>query len=143
VRAPEVVPVDGVVTSDAATIDESALTGEAIPVAKAGGTATFSGSLNVAETFEMIASSAAGESTYAGIVRLVTAAQTVKAPLVRLADRYALVFLPLTLAVAFVAWLISGDLIRSLAVPRRARLFWRRLSPSSRAFHSRPGAASW
>ena len=58
----------------------------------------------------------AGESTYAGIVRLVTAAQTAKAPFVRLADRYALIFLPVTLALAFVAWLISGDLIRSLAV---------------------------
>jgi heavy metal translocating P-type ATPase len=72
--------------------------------------------LNAGETFEMTASSVAGESTYAGIVRLVTAAQTAKAPFVRLADRYALIFLPFTLAVAFVAWLISGDLIRSLAV---------------------------
>ncbi|MGA2794442.1 MAG: heavy metal translocating P-type ATPase, partial [Roseiarcus sp.] len=116
VRAGEVVPVDGVVASDAATIDESALTGEPIPVVKARGAVTFSGSLNVGETFEMTASSAAGESTYAGIVRLVTAAQAAKAPFVRLADRYALVFLPFTLAVAFVAWFISGDLIRSLAV---------------------------
>jgi len=116
VRAGEVVPVDGVVASVAATIDESALTGEPIPVVKTRGTATFSGSLNAGETFEMTASSEAGESTYAGIVRLVTAAQTAKAPFVRLADRYALVFLPFTLAVAFVAWLISGDLIRSLAV---------------------------
>jgi heavy metal translocating P-type ATPase len=116
VRAGEVVPVDGIVTSDAATIDESALTGEPIPVVKVRGTATFSGSLNAGATFEMTASSAAGESTYAGIVRLVTAAQTAKAPFVRLADRYALVFLPFTLAVAFVAWLISGDLVRSLAV---------------------------
>jgi heavy metal translocating P-type ATPase len=64
----------------------------------------------------MTASSVAGESTYAGIVRLVTAAQTAKAPFVRLADRYALVFLPFTVAVAAIAWLISGDLIRSLAV---------------------------
>ncbi len=116
VRAGEVVPVDGIVTSDTATIDESALTGEAIPVVKTRGTGTFSGSLNAGETFEMTASSMAGESTYAGIVRLVTAAQTAKAPFVRLADRYALVFLPFTLVVAFVAWLISGDLIRSLAV---------------------------
>ena len=116
VRAGEVVPVDGVVTSEAATIDESALTGEPIPVVKAMGTAIFSGSLNAGATFDMTASAVAGESTYAGIVRLVTAAQTAKAPFVRLADRYALVFLPVTLAVAFVAWLISGDLIRSLAV---------------------------
>jgi heavy metal translocating P-type ATPase len=61
-------------------------------------------------------SAEAGESTYAGIVRMVTAAQTAKAPFVRLADRYALIFLPVTLALAFVAWLISGDLTRSLAV---------------------------
>jgi heavy metal translocating P-type ATPase len=116
VRAGEVVPVDGVVTSSAATIDESALTGEPIPVVKARGAAVLSGSLNAGETFELMASAAAGESTYAGIVRLVTAAQTAKAPFVRLADRYALIFLPVTLALAFVAWLISGDLIRSLAV---------------------------
>ena len=116
VRAGEVVPVDGVVTSDTATIDESALTGEPIPVVKAKGTAAFSGALNAGATFDMTASAVAGESTYAGIVRLVTAAQTAKAPFVRLADRYALVFLPVTLAVAFIAWLISGDLIRSLAV---------------------------
>jgi heavy metal translocating P-type ATPase len=116
VRAGEVVPVDGVTTSAAATVDESALTGEPIPVVKARGAAIFSGSLNAGETFEMSASSVAGESTYAGIVRLVTAAQTAKAPFVRLADRYALVFLPITVALAFVAWLISGDLIRSLAV---------------------------
>src|SRR6202166_3903702 len=116
VRAGEVVPVDGVVTSSAATIDESALTGEPIAVVKTRGAAILSGSLNVGETFELTVSAAAGESTYAGIVRLVTAAQTAKAPFVRLADRYALVFLPVTLALAFVAWVISGDLIRSLAV---------------------------
>ena len=116
VRAGEIVPVDGIVTSTAATIDESALTGEPIPVVKARGTAILSGSLNAGETFELTVSAAAGESTYAGIVRLVTAAQTSKAPFVRLADRYALMFLPVTLVLAFVAWLISGDLIRSLAV---------------------------
>ena len=64
----------------------------------------------------MTASSIAGESTYAGIVRLVTAAQTAKAPFVRLADRYALVLLPVTIVVALAAWLISGDMLRSLAV---------------------------
>ena len=116
VRAGEVVPVDGIVASDAATIDESALTGEPIPVIKSRGAAIYSGSLNAGETFEMTASSLAGESTYAGILRLVTAAQTAKAPFVRLADRYALVFLPFTVAVAGTAWLISSDPIRSLAV---------------------------
>ncbi len=116
VRAGEVVPVDGVLTSGVATIDESALTGEPIPVTKALGALCLSGSINAGTTFEMIASAVAGESTYAGIVRLVTAAHTARAPFIRLADRYALVFLPITLFVAFVAWLVSGDLIRSLAV---------------------------
>src|SRR6516164_2927995 len=116
VRGGEIIPVDGVVGTHAATVDESALTGEPIPVVKARGAAILSGSLNVGEAFEMTVSAAAGESTYAGIVRMVTAAQTAKAPFVRLADRYALVFLPVTLALAVVAWLISGDLIRSLAV---------------------------
>jgi heavy metal translocating P-type ATPase len=116
VRAGEVIPVDGVVASPAATIDTSALTGEPIPVISVHGAAIYSGSLNAGETFQMTASSVAGESTYAGIVRLVTAAQTAKAPFVRLADRYALIFLPFTLAVSAIAWFISGDLIRSLAV---------------------------
>src|SRR5450432_2398190 len=116
VHAGEVVPVDGIVTSSTATIDESALTGEPIAVPKTRGAAILSGSLNAGETIAMTVSAVAGESTYAGIVRLVTAAQTAKAPFVRLADRYALIFLPVTLALAVFAWLISGDLLRSLAV---------------------------
>lgn len=146
VHAGEVVPVDGVVNSHAAAVDESALTGEAIPVAKARGAAIFSGSLNAGETFEMSVSALAGESTYAGIVRLVTAAQTAKAPFVRLADRYALIFLPVTLALAFIAWLISGDLLRSLAVLVAATpcpLILRPRSPSSPAWRKPPGAAFW
>src|ERR1700682_4587868 len=69
VRAGEVVPVDGGVTSSAATIDESALKGAPIPVVKARGAAILSGSLNAGETFELPVSAAAGESIYADIVR--------------------------------------------------------------------------
>lgn len=116
VKAGEVVPVDGNVISESATIDEAALTGEPIPVAKTKGGRVFSGTINAGSTFEIAASALAGDSAYAGIVKLVTAAQTAKAPFARLADRYALLFLPLTCAIAFVAWWISGDIIRSLAV---------------------------
>ena len=116
VRAGEIIPVDGTVAAEAATIDESALTGEPIPVLRTRGAAICSGSLNAGGTFEMTASALAGESTYAGILRLVTAAQTARAPFVRLADRYALGLLPFTIAAAALAWLISGDLTRSLAV---------------------------
>jgi len=115
VRAGEVVPVDGLV-GGSATIDASALTGEPIPVVVRKGASIYSGSLNAGDAFEMTAAAIAGESTYAGIVRLVTAAQTAKAPFVRLADRYALAFLPVTIAVAGIAWFISGDVLRSLAV---------------------------
>jgi len=116
VRAGEIVPVDGIVGSISATIDEAAVTGEPIPVEKAGGSAVLSGSLNAGEAIELIVTAPVGESTYAGIVRMVTAAQTAKAPFVRLADRFALILLPVTLVIAFVAWWISGDLTRSLAV---------------------------
>jgi heavy metal translocating P-type ATPase len=116
VRAGEIVPVDGVIESAVAVLDESALTGEPIPVTKSRGGAILSGALNAGETFEMMVTAAVGESTYAGIVRLVTAAQTAKAPFVRLADRYALVFLPVSLVIAALAWVASGDLTRSLAV---------------------------
>lgn len=116
VRAGEVVPVDGIVLSPAATLDEAALTGEPIPVLRSKGEAARSGTINAGETFEMRAGATAGESTYAGIVRLVTAAQTAKAPFIRIADRYALILLPVTLALAGGAWLWSGDPVRALAV---------------------------
>src|SRR5690606_18593824 len=63
-----------------------------------------------------LATAGEADSTYAGIVRLVAAAQSARAPLVRLADRYAVGFLPFTLAVAGGAWVWSGDPVRALAV---------------------------
>ena len=116
VRAGEVIPVDGIVTSRLAMIDEAALTGEPIPVAHQAGELVRSGSLNAGDTFEIRASAPASESTYAGIVRMVSAAQTAKSPFIRLADRYALLLLPITLLLAGGAWLYSNDPIRGLAV---------------------------
>ncbi len=116
VRAGEVIPVDGIVTDRSAMVDEAALTGEPIPVSRRRGDLVRSGSLNVGETFEIRAAATASESTYAGIVRMVSAAQTAKSPFIRLADRYALLLLPVTVAVAGGAWLFSGDPVRALAV---------------------------
>jgi heavy metal translocating P-type ATPase len=116
VRAGEIIPIDGVLISPSAVIDEAALTGEPIPVARRTGEPALSGTLNVGETLEIRATATAGASTYAGIVRMVTAAQTAKAPFIRIADRYALLLLPATLAIAGAAWLLSGDSIRGLAV---------------------------
>jgi heavy metal translocating P-type ATPase len=116
VRAGEVIPVDGIVSTGNAMIDESALTGEPIPIARPKGDAVRSGTVNVGETFELSATASAGESTYAGIIRLVTAAQRSKAPFIRIADRFALLLLPATLLLSGAAWLFSGDPIRGLAV---------------------------
>ena len=116
VKPGEVVPVDGVVENDAAVLDESALTGEAIPVVRLGGEQVRSGSVNAGPPFEMSALASAEESTYAGIVRLVRGAQATKAPFVRLADRYALIFLPVTVVLAALAGLVSWDPVRALAV---------------------------
>ncbi len=116
VRAGEVIPVDGVIVGNVAIVDESALTGEPMPATRHRGEIIHSGTVNAGETFEMTAASTAGESTYAGIVRLVTAAQTAKAPFMRLADRFALLLLPVALVVASAAWILSGDPIRGLAV---------------------------
>jgi len=116
VRPGETVPVDGLVSDGArAMIDESALTGESIPIAKVSGDPVMSGSVNEGGAFDLTATEAAAGSTYAGIVRLVESAQGSKAPMSRLADRYALGFLAVTLALSAAAYWLGGE-IRALAV---------------------------
>ena len=116
VKPGEVVPVDGVIMSPAAVLDESALTGESRPAERPEGDTVRSGIVNAGAPFDVRALTTAEQSTYAGIVRLVREAQTSKAPFVRLADRYAMWFLPLTLGVAALAWAVSGNPVRALAV---------------------------
>ena len=116
VKPGEVVPTDGLLLSERAILDASALTGEARPVEIAGGHLLQSGVVNSAGPIELRATASAAESTYAGIVRLVEQAATERAPFVRLADRYASWFLPITVALAGAAWLLSGDPVRALAV---------------------------
>jgi heavy metal translocating P-type ATPase len=116
VHAGEIVPVDGAITSEGAVLDESALTGEAAPVCRSRGEQARSGTVNAGDAFEFIATSAASDSAYAGIVKMVAAAQTAKAPFMRLADRFALFLIPIATGVAGAAWLLSGDPTRGLAV---------------------------
>ncbi|MFP3882336.1 MAG: heavy metal translocating P-type ATPase [Actinomycetota bacterium] len=116
VKAGEVIPVDGVVMSDSALTDESALTGEPLPVDKLAGDLVSSGTVNAADAFEMRATEGAENSTYSGIIRLVESARESRAPSVRLADRWAGWFVPLALGGAALAWLVSGDPVRGLAV---------------------------
>ncbi|KQZ81542.1 heavy metal translocating P-type ATPase [Pseudomonas sp. Root562] len=116
VRLGEVVPVDGCLLSAAAILDESALSGESLPVTHQEGELLPSGVSNVGAPFLLTATRTSAQSTYAGIVRLAEAARRSRAPFVRLADRYALYFIPLTLLIAAVAWQVSGDPLRALAV---------------------------
>ena len=115
VSAGEVVAVDGRLLS-AAVLDESALTGEPLPVDRIVGDDVRSGVVNAGEPLELVATATAAESTYAGVVRLVEQAQASSAPFVRTADRVAVFFVPLTLAVAGIAWAFSGDPVRAVAV---------------------------
>ncbi|RWM04779.1 MAG: heavy metal translocating P-type ATPase [Mesorhizobium sp.] len=116
VRAGELLPVDGVLIDASARVDESTVTGEPLPERRGAGDALRSGTVNVGEAFVMRASAIADKSTYAAIVRMVAAAQTAKAPFIRIADRFALLLLPATLLIAAIAWYLSGDPIRALAV---------------------------
>lgn len=116
IRQGDVVPVDGTVASGTAFLDTSALTGESLPVRLARGADAMSGSTNAGEAFDLTATRPARDSTYAGIVRLVEEAQRSKAPMSRLADRWSLGFLAVTVAIAFAAWWFTGDPIRAVAV---------------------------
>ncbi len=111
----DLVPVDGTVATSRAVLDESALTGEAVPVERAAGEPVRSGVVNAGDPFDLAATAKAADSTYAGIVRLVTEAENSQAPFVRLADRYALWFLPFSLAAAGLAWAVAGP-ARAVAV---------------------------
>jgi len=116
VRQGEIVPVDGKVASGRALLDQSILTGESVPVYRNVGDDVLSGSSSLDMAFDVIAIRPASQSTYAGIVRLVKAAQEAKAPMVRLADRFAMWFLALTVLLAGGTWMITGEHLRMLAV---------------------------
>ncbi|ABO59193.1 heavy metal translocating P-type ATPase [Burkholderia vietnamiensis] len=115
VRSGECVAVDGTLTGDA-ELDESMLTGESSTQRRRSGETACSGVVNAGAPFEMVARTTAGDSTFAGIVRMVERAQRERSPSVRVADRYAAGFVVIALLVAGGAWLATGDVGRALAV---------------------------
>ncbi len=116
IRQGDVAPVDGTLVSQSALLDQSALTGEAMPVRLDHDQDVMSGATNAGDAFDLRVTRRAADSTYAGIVRLVEAAEKSKAPMARLADRYSLVFLGVTVALATAVWWFTGDPIRAVAV---------------------------
>ena len=116
IRPGDLVPVDGVVTRGTSAVDQSALTGEPLPVRAGPGTELLSGSVNLDGALEMRALRPAEQSQYQQIVRMVERARREKPPIQRLADRFAVWFTPVTLLMCGVAWLVTGTPTSVLAV---------------------------
>lgn len=105
------IPVDGITLSGYSTVDESMLTGESLPVEKVEGDSLFSGTVNISGSLRLRALKIGRETALAQIIKLVEAAQGSKAPIQRLADRIASVFVPVVISLAaltFVVWLVAG-----------------------------------
>lgn len=112
VKAGEVVPVDGRILSAGGSFDESSLTGESMPVRKLEGDDVLSGSINGLNATTITVTATAADSQFQGIIALVRQAQQNRAPVVRLADRYAVPFTAVSLALAAGAWIVAGDPLR-------------------------------
>jgi Cu+-exporting ATPase len=114
VRPGERLPVDGVVLSGASEVDESLVTGESLPLAKAPGDKVTGGAINGSGLLRIETTAVGERSTLARIIALVEGAQARKAPVERLVDRVAALFVPVVLVVALAAflgwWLVAGDL---------------------------------
>jgi Cu+-exporting ATPase len=111
IRPGERVPVDGLVEEGGSTVDESMLTGESLPVEKAPGDRVFAGTVNRTGSFLFRAGRVGSETTLARIIKLVEQAQGSRAPIQRLADRVAAVFVPVVLVIAaltFLGWWLLG-----------------------------------
>lgn len=121
VRPGDLIPVDGRLINNnndntSAVVDESALTGEPIPKTKKIGDTLFSGTVNVGDAFEMITDKLPEESHYSKIVQMVRKAQEEKAPIQRIADRYAILFTPITILISIFGWFLTGRLETILSV---------------------------
>ena len=116
IRPGDLIPVDGEITNSKAQIDESSLTGEPLPRTKKNGESVFSGTVNVGEAFEIKATKKSDESQYSKIVKLVKKAQEEKAPIQRLADKYAVWFTPITLGISAIGWMLTNNFETILSV---------------------------
>lgn len=112
IRPAEIIPVDGALLTDSASFDESSLTGESMPVTRASGEEVLSGAINGHRAVRIRALRRSEDSQYQQIVALVHAAEESRAPVVRLADRFAIPFTAVSLVLAGAAWALSGDSLR-------------------------------
>jgi len=116
VKPGDLVPVDGEVTGGTSAVDQSALTGEPLPIRALAGTALMSGSVNLEGALTVRALRASAQSQYQLIIEMVAHARREKPPIQRIADRFAVWFTPVTLAMCGVAYLITHNPTNVLAV---------------------------
>ncbi len=116
VKPGEIIPADGVAVSGFSLVDESALTGESVPVEVNISSQVLSGAINKDGLLEIKTIRESKDSKYEQLIRLVRQAEQHKAPIVRLADKYTVIFTIITFVLAVTAWLLSHDLVRILAV---------------------------
>ncbi len=112
----ETVPVDGEVVSGHSAINQAVMTGESMPVDKAPGDTVFSGTVNQYGSFDMRATRVGEDSSLQRMIRLVQSADAGKAKIVGLADRWATWVVVVALAAAFVTWLVTGEILRSVTI---------------------------
>jgi len=115
VKSGEIVPVDGI-AQESCYLDQSALTGEPLPVLLNKLDPVISGTINAGNTFEMLATGNVSQSTYSGIVTMVRNSRAESSPNIRLANKWALRFVPLTILMAGITYLLTGDATRTVAV---------------------------
>ncbi|MEW6379352.1 MAG: FtsH protease activity modulator HflK [bacterium] len=116
VRPGERIPVDGEVLCGRSSVDQSTITGESIPVEKSTGSKVYSGTINQLGSLEIRADKVGEDTVLSRIIHLVEEAQAQKAPIQKVADRYAKFFVPVIILVAAIAYLITRDLVRSVSI---------------------------
>lgn len=116
VRSGERIGVDGVIRSGSGSVNQSAITGESMPLDKKVGDEVFAGTLNEVGALEVDVTRIGGETTLGQIVKLVKDAQKSQAPVQRIANKYARILVPITFGIAVLVYFLSGDIVRSITV---------------------------
>ena len=112
----ETIPVDGIITVGETSVDQSAMTGESLPVEKGAGDSVFSGTVNRFGSFDMEAGKRGEDSSLQKLIRTVEEAEKNQAPTQRIADRWASWLVPAALLIAIGAWLMTEDIVRAVTV---------------------------
>lgn len=116
IKPGEIIPVDGFILEGQSLVDEATLTGESMPVEKREGNLVFASTENKEGVLVVRVEKAASETKYEQIVKIVREAEESKAPLVRMADRYAVYFTLITAVFGTLAWILFQDPVRVIAV---------------------------